>query len=265
MANFFFPQLTSGAYAQYPLQKTRAARTIKNVLADGSMIVFADPGSSRLYWQLSFAELTAVEANVLEAHFEACAGPVRAFTFIDPTDNMLVSSSDLVAAVWSKPSLVDCIGGAADPTGTSSAFTVTNNATVSEEVTQTLSVPANYHYCFSLYAKSAAPSSITLVRRGASAEAVTVCDIGTNWTRLVSAGELGDPATELTVAIRLSAGQQVTLYGPQLEPQLAPSRYRATAARGGVYPKSHWAVDDLVITATAPNLFSTAFSIEAIL
>jgi hypothetical protein len=265
MANLYFPQLTSGAYAQYPLEKTRAARTIKNLLADGSMIVFADPGSSRLYWQLAFAELSWVEANALQAHFEACAGPVRAFTFIDPTGNMLAWSSDLNAAAWSKPDLVGCVGGAADPVGTSSAFIVTNNATVSEDISQTLVVPANYHYCFSLYVRSAVPSSITLVRRGVSAEAATVYDIGPDWTRLVSAGELGDAATEFTVAVRLAAGQQVTLYAPQLEPQLAPSRYRATSANGGVYPKSHWAVDNLVITATAPNLFATAFSIEAIL
>jgi len=265
MANLFFPQLKSGAYAQYPLQKTRAARTIKNVLADGSMVAFADPGSSRLYWQLSFAELTAVEANALQAHFEACAGPVRAFTFIDPTDNMLISSSDLTSVVWNKPSLVHSIGDVGDPTGTTSAFTITNNATATEEVTQILSVPANYHYCFSLYAKSATPSAVTLVRRGMSAEAATAYYIGPDWTRLVSAGELGDAAIEFTIAIRLLAGQQITLYGPQLEPQLAPSRYRATGARGGIYRKSHWAVDDLVITATAPNLFSTAFSIEAIL
>jgi hypothetical protein len=265
MANLYFPQLASGAYAQYPLEKTRAARTIKNLLADGSMIVFADPGSSRLYWQLAFAELSWVEANALQAHFEACAGPVRAFTFIDPTGNMLAWSSDLNAAVWSKSGLVNCVGGAADAAGTSSAFIVTNNATVSEDISQTLFVPANYHYCFSLYARSAAPSSITLVRCGVSAETAAVYDIGPDWTRLISAGELGDAATQFTAAIRLSAGQQVTLYAPQLEPQLGPSRYRATSANGGVYPKSHWAVDNLVITATAPNLFSTAFSIEAIL
>ncbi|HEY6990644.1 MAG TPA: hypothetical protein VH369_19770 [Bryobacteraceae bacterium] len=265
MANLFFPQLTSGAYAQYPLQKTRAARIIKNVLADGSMVVFADPGNSRLYWQLSLTELTAVEASILQAHFEACAGPVRAFTFIDPTDNMLVWSSDLTAAAWLRPSEVGLSAGATDPTGNSSAFTVTNNAAVSEEIIQTLSTPANYHYCFSLYAKSLAPSSLALVRRGTSTEAAIAYDIGPAWTRLVSAGELGDAATDVTIAIRLSAGQQVTLYGPQLEPQLAPSRYRATGARGGVYANAHWAVDDLVLTATAPNLFSTAFHIEATL
>lgn len=265
MANLFFPQLTSGAYAQYPIQKTRAARTINNVLADGSMVVFADPGGSRLYWQLSFTELTAVEASVLEAHFEACAGPVRAFTFIDPTDNMLVWSSDLAAAVWGRSSDIVLAAAAADPMGSSAAFTVTNNAAVSEEITQTLAVPANYHYSFSLYVRSVTPSSLVLVRRGASTEAATAYNIGPSWTRLISAGELGDSATNISVSIRLSAGQQVILYGPQLEPQLAPSRYRATGARGGVYPNAHWAVDDLVLTATAPDLFSTVFNIDATL
>jgi hypothetical protein len=67
---------------------------------------------------------------------------------------------------------------------------------------------------------------------------------------------------EFSVAIRLAPGQQIQLYGPQLEAQLAPSRYRATARNGAVYAQAHWAVDDLVISAEAPNLFSTAFSIE---
>src|SRR5258708_40204930 len=138
------------------------------------MIVFFDPGSSRLYWQLSYNDLSTVEVNALRAHFEACAGPVRAFTFIDPTDNMLAWSSDLTAGVWSKSSLVQVDPGVADPIGTSFAFTVTNNGQVTEEVTQTLTVPANYQYCFSLYALSA-PSSppLTLVRRGASADVAT--------------------------------------------------------------------------------------------
>lgn len=250
---------------QYPLQKTRAARTVKNVLADGSMIVFVDPGSSRLYWQLSFAELSTAEANALRAHFEACAGPVRAFTFIDPTDNMLVSSADLIAAVWNRVSNVHYVSGTADPNGGSSAFTVTNSSQVSQDIAQTLTVPANYHYCFSLYAKSAQPATIMLVREGASTQAADTYDIGPAWTRVVSSGALGDAGTSFTAAIRLAAGQQIDLYGPQLEPQLAPSLYRPTTATGGVYPKSHWAVDDLVITATAPNLFSTTFSIEAIL
>ena len=189
---FYFPQLTSGAYAQYPLEKTRAARTIKNLLADGSMIVFADPGSSRVYWQLAFAELSMGGSECPASSFRSVRRAGARIYFIDPAGNMLAWSSDLNAAVWSKSGLVGCVGGAADPVGTSSAFTVTNNATIAEDTTQTLSVPANYHYCFSVYAKSAAPSSITLVRAGHPLKPPRSMTSGLIGPVSISAGELGD-------------------------------------------------------------------------
>ena len=37
-----YPQLTSGALTQYPMQKRRRPRTILNALADGSAIKLAD-------------------------------------------------------------------------------------------------------------------------------------------------------------------------------------------------------------------------------
>jgi hypothetical protein len=262
MANLFFPQLTSGASAQYPVGKTRIVRTIKNVLPDGSMIVLADPTSAQLYWQLSYANIALEDTTALQSHFDACFGPARAFTFIDPTDNMLVSSSNLTSAPWIVPSSVNLVPGAADPFGGAAAFTVTNRAEIAQEVTQTLAIPANYQYCFSIYATSASSSTITLTRQGTPPETPTTSDIGPIWTRVVSSGRLVDNALTFTVAVRLLAGQQVSLYGPQLEAQIAPSRYRPTAQSGGVYPAAHWAVDELVITAQAPNLFSTSFSIE---
>ena len=100
MGNLYFPQLASGALAQYPIQKTRLARTIKNVLTDGSMVPLADPGGSRLVWQLSYTDLAASDAGLLQSFFDACAGPFYAFTFIDPTENMLSSSADLAASAW---------------------------------------------------------------------------------------------------------------------------------------------------------------------
>jgi hypothetical protein len=206
---------------------------------------------------LSFGDTTA-----LQSHFDACAGPARKFTFIDPTDNMLVLSSNLAATSWQMSSLVNVAQGAADPAGNAAAFTVTNTAEVAQEIAQTLLVPASYQYCFSIYAASAAPSTITLERRGASFEEMTTAAIGPAWTRITSSGQLLDGGVAFTVAISLLAGQRVSLYGPQLEAQIAPSRYRPTGATGGVYAKAHWAVDELVITAEAPNLFSTSFSIE---
>ncbi len=265
MGSLFFPQLSSGALAQYPIQKTRLARTVKNVLPDGSMILFADPDGARLVWQLVYTELSTADLGALQNHFTACVGPFHQFTFIDPTDNMLVSSSDVTVTAWEKSSLIQLSSGSPDPEGGTAAFTAINAGQASGLISQTLRVPAGYQYCFSLYAVSDGPAELTLLRQGLSAQQSTVAVIGAGWTRVISSGQLDDPGTTLTVAVNLAAGQQVGLYGLQLEPQVAPSRYRTTAQTGGVYASAHWGVDQLTISADAPNLFSTAFSIETAL
>ena len=265
MANLYYPQLSSGALAQYPIRKTRVVRTIKNVLPDGSMILLSDPDGARLLWQLAYAELSSADVNALQAHFTACVGPFHAFTFIDPTDNMLASSSDLTAAPWVTSSLIAVSGGASDPLGGIGAFTLVNTGQINQEIAQILQVPAGYQYCFSIYAMSNISAPITLVRRGPSTQGTTNITIGPVWTRIVSSGALSDAEGGFTVAISLAAGQQVQLYGPQLEAQIVPSPYRPTAEIGGVYANAHWAIDQLSITANAPNLFSTACGIETAL
>lgn len=225
------------------------------------MILYQDAGAGRLLWELSYTNLSTTDAAAIQAHFNACVGSLHAFTFIDPTENMLLSSSDLTAAVWQNSSLIEITSGASDPDGGSNAFIVTNTGQGNQEISQALTVPANYQYCFSLYASSAQNSTITLIRRGSSTEQDTV-PVGPNWSRVVSSGRLDDPGTSFTVAISLAAGQQLQLYGVQLEAQLAPSRYRPTTQAGGVFSNAHWAVDQLTLVADAPSLFSTSFSIE---
>jgi hypothetical protein len=265
MANLFYPQLTSGALAQYPIRKLRGVRTIKNVLPDGSMILYSDPDGGQLLWNLAYTNLSDTDVQALEAHFSACVGPFHAFTFIDPTDNMLVSSSDLTSSPWMAASLIQVVAGAADPAGGTSAFTLTNTGQANQAITQTLNVPSGYQYCFSIYAMAASPTGITLLREGSEAQDESSLALGTDWARIVSSGKLNDAGSLLTVGISLAPGQQVQLYGPQLEAQVVPSRYRPTAQVGGVYANAHWAVDQLSITADAPNLSSTAFSIETAL
>jgi hypothetical protein len=265
MANLFYPQLASGAVAQYPIRKIKIVRTVKNILPDGSMILFSDPDGARVVWELAYTGLSDVDVAALQAHFNACAGPFHAFTFIDPTDNMLVSSADMTALPWAADNLIQVNTGVSDATGGSGGFTVTNVGQTNQEITQTLQVPSGDQYCFSLYAMSSAPSAITMIRRGSTTEDDTSVAIGASWARVISAGRLNDSGTGLTVGISLTAGQQVQLYGPQLEAQRLPSRYRPTAQIGGVYPNAHWAVDQLTITAYAPNLYSTAFSVETAL
>lgn len=263
MANLFFPQLSSGSMTQYPIRKTKLVRTIKNILPDGSMVLYADPNAARLVWQLSYVDLSLLDLQAIQAHFNACVGPFHAFTFIDPTENMLVSSADLTAAAWRNSTFMSVISGVTDPEGGTAAFRITNGGQADQEISQTLRVPANFQYCLSLYAMSEEASTIKLIRRGSSVEESSSFSIGSNWTRFVSSGRLSDPATNFTIAISVGVGQQVELFGVQLEAQLAPSRYRPTLQSGGVYPTAHWGVSELAVTAEAPNLFSTSFNIEA--
>jgi hypothetical protein len=226
------------------------------------MILSTDPAGGRLIWQLAYTELSTADTEALQSHFNACAGPYHGFTFIDPTENMLVSSNDLTAPVWTTSSVIHISRGVSDPVGGASAFTVTNTGQTIQEISQTLAVPANYQYCFSLHAVSAQPSEIVLSRRGMAATESMSFSIGPNWTRLISSGRLNDSGTSVTAEISLAPGQQVGIYGIQLEAQVAPSRYRPTAQSGGVHANAHWGVDELMITADAPNLYSTTFTIE---
>ena len=264
MANLFFPQLTSGAIAQYPIQKSKLIRTVKNVLNDGNMILYADPHGAKLVWELRYTELSAADTQTLKSHFDLCAGAFRAFTFIDPTENMLNNSADLAASAWQNTAGLKVAAGNSDPEGALNAFTMTNAGQSSEEISQSLGVPANYQFCFSVYVRSAQATTVTLIRRGAAESQSATYSAGPAWTRLVSTGRLNDPGTTFSVAIALDAGQQIQVFGPQLEAQIEPSRYRTTNGPGGVYPSAHWAVDQLPIIADAPNSFSTVFSIEAV-
>ena len=81
--------------------------------------------------------------------------------------------------------------------------------------------------------------------------------------RISFSPHLADSSKSISFGLNLPPGQQADIYGPQLEAQLAPSQYRATGQQGGVYTNAHWAIAHLPVIATAPGLFSTAFSIEA--
>ncbi|MBV8864867.1 MAG: hypothetical protein JO210_05645 [Acidobacteriaceae bacterium] len=263
MANLFFPQLSSGAIAQYPIRKKAIGRTIRNLLPDGSLVLYPDTDAKRFVWQLGYSALSSEDLKALSGHFTACQGRLQAFTFIDPTDNMLSNSANLLGASWSFPSTVSLTGNIADPSGSQGAFSATNNGQESQEISQILAVPAGYQYCFSIYVLSGESATLNLIRRGPVSQQTRVLPVGPQWTRVVSSGQLSDTGAPLTVAISLEAGQQISLYGPQLEPQIAPSRYRPTLQVGGVYANAYWAIDELPISAEAPNLFSTVFSVEA--
>ncbi len=263
MGDLFFPQLTSGTLAQYPLTKARFERTVKNALPDGTLILYPDVAASRYVWQLQYSALSHDDLTALFSFFEECQGRLHGFTFIDPTENMLTNSMDLTLSPWHMSSSIDIAKNTPDPTGSFAAFSLTNNGQTDAEIAQSLSVPASFQYCFSVYASSESSLTLKMVRRGPSVERTSSFLIGQQWQRLTSEGRIPDGGSNFTVALSLAPGQQVSLFAPQLEPQIAPSRYRPTGSSGGVHANAHWAVDELLVSADAPNLFSTALAIEA--
>jgi hypothetical protein len=157
-----------------------------------------------MIWQLGYASLSGQEANTLTNFFDICQGRLRAFTFIDPAENMLTGSSDLSSESWQNLSSIRLSPNSSDPVGGNAAFVVANNGQTNEELTQTIAVPGNYQYCFSLYARSDQTASIELIRRGSGSQNSSVVSIGPNWLRAVSTGTLSDQDVGLTVAIRLA-------------------------------------------------------------
>ena len=262
MASLYFPQLTSGALAQYPVHKRRIGRTVKNILPDGTLIAYPDPSASRYIWQLGYSNLSSPDLAALTSLFNSCQGRLHAFTFIDPTDNMLVNSANLSGSEWLRSSMIQ-IANSPDPNGANNAFSITNASDANQDLAQMLVVPASYTYCFSAYVLSAQASTVGFVRQGGTNQKVDALPVGTNWTRVVSKGRLSDTDNAFTVAVRLAPGQQISIYGLQLEAQLAPSRYKPTLQQGGVYSHAHWGTDQLPVSADAPDSFSTVFSIEA--
>jgi hypothetical protein len=244
VSNMFFPQLLTGALAQYPINRTKFMHTVVNSMEDGSRISYFDPDGSTLIWNLTYLGLTQGEVDAIQSLFDACCGPLRAFTFIDPTANLL-------STMWQHSPLITLQG---------SAYTNRSNSVL--EISQTFAIPAAYQYCFSV-ASGGAPGtagSVALIRRGPNSQQRDVLPLAQG--QMVSGGTLADSGVGFTVAIELQPGQVFDLGQAQLEAQVAPSDFRPASNPSGIYQKAHWAVNELLFQADAPDSFSANFTIE---
>ena len=151
-----YPQLATGALSQFPVQKRRRLRTVVNTSLDGRAIKLADPGAETTEWQLAYAGLTDDEIAALQQFFAASEGTLNSFTFLDPTANLFAWSDQLDNAAWAAGPFLSVVGGIADPAGGMTAWRLTNSGAGAQNISQTLSAPAGYVYCFSVFARSLA-------------------------------------------------------------------------------------------------------------
>jgi hypothetical protein len=258
-----FPQFASGAVGQYPVSKSLVQRTITNTLPDGSTVKYADPGAPFVHWNLQFEGLSDSEAALLQQFFAICEGQLNAFTFTDPLGNLLVWSEDLTQPAWQASTLLQFVTGAPDPNGGTSATQITNPTGADLTVQQTIGAPGWYSYCFSAYVQSQSGVTVSLVRQAGGISNTNPYPAGSLWQRVTLIGQTSTTAETVTVGITIPAGQSVTVFGLQLEPQAGASPYKPSFETGGVYTKAHFSGDTLAVTTTAPNRNQCSLTITA--
>ncbi len=255
----YFPQLSSGALAQYPLAKQSRMRTIENTAADGRMFKSPAYGSSERLWELRHLGMTDSELLALTTLFEATEGRLQSFTFLDPVDNLLLRSEDLSEA-WDVAPLLQ-ITSTEDPFGTSRGLRLTNTGAGEQSIEQTIAAPGWYQYCFSFYARSTGGGAFTLTRSAGGQLQSALVEIGATWKRVTLSGKFSGSDEMVTFGVRLPAGLELDIFGFQVDPQISPSAYKATTTRSGVHPGARFTDDTLRITSHHLNQHTAAIGI----
>ena len=251
-----YPQLTTGALGQFPIEKRWRQRTVMNTAADGSAIKLADPSGALTDWQLQYAGLSDGELAALQQFFAAAEGTLNGFTFLDPAGNLFAWSDHLENAVWGFGSFLAKTGGVADPAGGTNAWLLTNSGTGPQSVTQTLAAPGGYLFCLSAWVQAAAATTVTML---IGANRFTQ-PVQTGWNRLAFTGSGDATAASIVLGLELPAGAAINVYGLQAEAQGAPSQYKASTT-GGVYQAARLRDDALTFTTEDANNHSATVNI----
>jgi len=249
----YYPQLNSGALAQYPIAKQISYRTVINTLPDGHTISMADLGGAFVAWQLTYSGLSDAEWSAIEQLFTQVQGSYGTFTFVDPVGNLLAWSEDPTQAVWEKDPLITVAGGFSDPLGSTGAAQITNGAQAAQGLGQNIAAASAYQYCFSVYLRGDTPVSLQMVVGSASGQITQMASVGTEWSRITLSGNLGGSDSSVSFGIELPPGARVYAFGFQAEAQPSAGLYRPTTEQGGVYSSSRFATDELRRVATGPN------------
>jgi hypothetical protein len=249
----YYPQLTSGAISQFPVRRSTNMRTVFNQLPSGYAIRMADTGAQKVQWQLRYSDLTDGERSSIESLFEDAEGQLNTFTFLDPTDNLLMWSEDWTQAVWTADPLLQVSGGVPDPLGGSDAMQLTNTAQTTQQIIQNTNGPSSFVYCYSVYVRSNVPATIQLVVTATGETALTAVTTSASWMRVTASSGLSVQQDGVGFGVQLPAGVQVDAFGAQVEAQPGAGLYKKTIDLGGVYSSTRFSSDLLLITETGVN------------
>ncbi len=254
----YFPQLASGAVAQFPWRKVLRYRVIRNESTNGSEVELDDLPFEERRWELPLSELSDSEWQTLADLHAAVQGSRFGFTFLEPGANLLSWSEDFSQDVWEKAGGLTLTSGLADPFGGSSAWRLSAGSAVS--ALQRMAAPAACRYVGSAWIKTGAAGVELRLSDGVTSSTTSFAADGA-W----HVGEVGWPGgsaqEEVSLEIFAPAGASIEVYGAQVEAQVARSAYKRTGLRGGVYANARFAEDRLKQRFAAPNSHSTTVRI----
>ena len=257
----YYPQLSSGAMCQFPVNRRATTRTVSNLLPSGDSIRMSDPGTAEISWQLQYSNLTDAEWTSLEQLFEATEGKLTTFTFLDPVDNLLMWSEDWTRPVWTADPMLQVSAGIADPLGGTGAMQITNTSQTTQRIVQNIGGASWFRYCCSIYLRCDTPSTVQILSSATGQESLTQVSAGSPWIRAVKADNLPLQQDGISFGLQLPGGARIVAFGAQAEPQPAPGYYKKTTDRAGVYPHTRFDSDSLTLTTDAPNRNSCSVSL----
>lgn len=259
----YYPQLANGSITGYPVTRNNQRRTIANILADGSDIRMEDSGAAQVTWDLTYVHVTRDELASIQELFEAVEGRLGTFTFVDPTDNLLNWTEEFSQSTWTADPLLQISPAAQDPLGATGACQITNAAQVAQRISQTIASSSSFQYCLSMYIRSEAQCTVQLVAGTEGAQSRRPFVIGTSWIRAIAPVRLAPQQDGVYFGLEVPAGCSVTVFGPQVEPQLGAGSYKKTTNLAGVYPSTRFDSDALTLTASGPNQYSCTVRVRA--
>lgn len=248
----YYPQLASGVMSQYPVRRQIQLRTITNEMLGGDNIKAADAAASTVRWRLDYRGLTETEWSSIGKLFETAEGQLSTFTFLDPTDNLLVWSEDWTQKAWSADPLLT-LASCQDPLGGNNAIQLTNNAQAAQRLMQTTAGPSWFQYCFSVFLRSDAVCQVQLVASTSGEELLTPVSVGTSWNRSFASGQLSAIQDGVSFGVQVPAGLRLYGFAAQVEAQRGAGSYKKTIDRGGVYRSTRFDDDTLARTSDGPN------------
>jgi hypothetical protein len=249
----YYPQISTGAVAQFPVTRNVNMRTVANQLSSGFTIRMADPGAQKVQWLLRYSSLTDAERTSLENLFEASEGQLNTFTFLDPTDNLLMWSEDWTQSAWTADPLLQVTSGIQDPFGDNNGMQLTNTAQTTQQIVQNTGGPSSYLYCYSLYVSSHAPTTIQLVVTATGQTSLTAIAASASWQRVTTLANLAVQEDGIGFGVQLPAGGQANVFGAQVEAQPEAGLYKKTIDLGGIYASTRFSSDLLTFAANAVN------------